>query len=241
MADCSIVKFIPRSTGYSAKHTVPAEIVTFKHTSDPSVSELNLGLTYLRNCFADIRTGDIVEFEGNSGYRNDGITIFDGKHLVDLYRGIDENGMIPRCFRVILGGVPVDYWHSQSQDFGYIAHNYNVWFNHHAYISQCVANIKYGFLIKGFFAIFTTFVYNNILYTIVYEYCESINPKFLYDDLGLINADLIRLCMNTFRNRLTKEQWLPFCCTSAGTYPDSPNTLYLPAPELSRIKMIPIQ
>lgn len=157
----------PRSTGYCLKHYIPENIVSPKFELDHTQDELDKALKYLRSINADLVKGDLVIFEKYAGYRNYGVTIFDGHNIIDLddgpvnYERMEELGTLPSNFRVIESGIPIRYWHPPS---GGIDNDYIVYFNHSKVLDQCLNNI----VASPFYH--TTFVFNNITYRIVYIY-----------------------------------------------------------------------
>ena len=102
---------------------------------------------------------------GNSGYRNDGIAIFDGEKIINLDFESDDYGTLPSQFTVLQltttgHRYPVNYWHDVFQE-GWLGltHNHYVWFDHRPYIDQCTTNVIYDDqLFPGKYAMYTHFI-----------------------------------------------------------------------------------
>lgn len=162
----------PRTTGHCHVHHIPKNIAEFEP------EELQKGLDYLRGSNVDLVKGDLVVFDGVAGYRNDGIAIFDGSDIIELDTEPDDYGTLPKIFRVIENGVPINYWaqNPESNEQNGIAHNSIVWFDHKLVLQECLKNITYGPVDPCKFAIYTKFTYQNIQYRIIYL------DGFDYDD-----------------------------------------------------------
>lgn len=122
--------------------------------------ELDAILKYLQENNYDFKYGDLIELLQYSGYRNQGIYIFDGKKIINLEDDPDDYGTLPRIFKVLqkneYGFIPsICYWHnnfettySEDDDTSdidlsrRIEHNSCVWFDHQKYIDAIKANIK---------------------------------------------------------------------------------------------------
>jgi hypothetical protein len=115
--------------------------------------------------------------------------IFDGVELVNLLHIDDEMAILPKSFKVIQSGFPIDYWEkshnddlSYKEDFEYFeCFNYKsvVWFDHKLVKDQCLSNIKFTED-----EIETTFEFNNITYTIILDWeCSNIKPNCDVNDL----------------------------------------------------------
>ena len=165
----------------------------------PSNITLDKALLYLRQKGVTIRRGDLVTFDG--GYRNDGVMVFDGIKIIDLYYEIDDYGSLPPEFRVIEDGTPIDYWVPSETQPG-IDHNTIVWFNHLLVQDQCLTNIEYVLYQNGWYVIFTTFVYRNITYRIVYNCSQKI------DSTRHLNE------FNSFRDLLLQKNLIVFTASS---------------------------
>ena len=169
----------PLNMSYCGLHKIPEEVVTLEDEAHPNEEELEQALDYLTSQGIAPRFGDLIEFEGNSGYRNNGIAIFDGRKIIDLDAEPDDYGTLPQCFRVLEinpTGVrfPIRYWHNLTgEDWRGIEHNYYVWFDHRPYRDQLIDNVRYdNQLFNGKYAVFTHFlledgtkVYLVLLYT----------------------------------------------------------------------------
>lgn len=64
-----------------------------------------------------IRRGDIIELTCVSGYRNDGLFIWDGEKVMDLENDIDDYGNVPQEFKVL------DYSNDMKNKNTIIEHN----------------------------------------------------------------------------------------------------------------------
>ena len=148
-------------------HTIPKGAVKIEEDFCPTEKELGKALTYMRSKNITPNFGDLVEFKEYSGYRNDGIMIFDGEKIIDLDSEIDDYGALPQNFRVLTKNAdgtrfPLFYWHdyfrNYSNDAGDaddaddagdddswrgIDHNVIVWFDHRPYLDEIVENITY--------------------------------------------------------------------------------------------------
>lgn len=166
----------PRASGHCFSHHIPADVVTLKEEHVPRRSELDRALVYLRKQKADLVKGDLVVFDCCAGYRNTGVVIFDGEALIDLSEEPDDYGTLPMNFRVIEGGIPIDYWswNDDTDESRGIAHNSIVWFDHSAVLEQCLQNITYGVVNGDKHAIFTTFDFNGKTYRIVFDYVDEL-------------------------------------------------------------------
>jgi hypothetical protein len=128
----------PRKEGKAKLFRIPKEVFTTE-SDNYSVSDLALakGLEYLQN--EDLVFGDLVEYEfafgeSDNRYRNDGLVIYDGEKLVNLYDNLDEYGSLHIIFQVIKNNVPLDYWDA-------IDHNSYVWFDVSPVYQELINNI----------------------------------------------------------------------------------------------------
>lgn len=169
-------------------HIIPEGTITLEDEVVPSKKELDRALKYLQSKYIHPQFGDLVIFEEYSGYRNNGITIFDGKKIIDLSRDPDDYGTLPKKFRVLQKNengtrFPLFYWHnlSEDEDWQGITHNTYVWFDHKPYTDELIKNITYD---NELFML-TNNVNNYALYTylinddgkkvyIVLCYCDSL-------------------------------------------------------------------
>lgn len=167
----------PRESQHCLSHHIPASIVS---PDDINISqdEYELALNYLRSGDFDIRKGDLVVFDTISGYRNDGVSIFNGTDIIDLdcYENNDY-GYLPSSFRVIEDGISINYWKPDYKNVNVngITHNNVVWFDHRLVRDQCLKNLQYGTVNEGVNAIFTTFTYLNSIYRIIFDYTYIIS------------------------------------------------------------------
>jgi len=172
----------PRQTGHCASHYIPADVMSHDDNEEPMENKkLDEMLLYLRDKKTDLIRGDLIVLEANAEYRNDGVYIYNGVRILNLEfdNEFDDYGYLPREFRVIEAGVPLDYWEHRGESYPNpirgIDHNYLVWFEPRDVIDECVNNICYSRLDTGEYNISTTFTYCGRQYHILYDYSE-------YDD-----------------------------------------------------------
>jgi len=170
----------PRESNHCFSHHIPSNIAQLKQ-DDYDLAHITeqcaIALSYLRSQNADLRKGDLILFDANIGYRNDGVCIFNGDRIVDLYAEVDDYGSLPPEFRVIENNVPLLYWKDiDDTDNGRgISHNSIVWFNHHLVKDQCLSNLQFSLLETNRFAIHTRFTYLNTTYRIIFDHTELQN------------------------------------------------------------------
>ena len=166
----------PRQEQHCFSHHIPADVITPAEDTMFEDNELENALKYLRSQNADLRKGDLILFDAKIGYRNTGVAIFDGERVVDLYSEVDEYGSLPPQLHVIEDGVSINYWgyNGDTDTTRGIAHNNIVWFNHLLVRDQCLENLQYHHIRNGLYGISTTFTYNNIVYTIIFDYTDSL-------------------------------------------------------------------
>lgn len=127
-------------------------------------------LDHLYQINIDLVRGDLI-LTINSDYRNEGVYIFDGCQIVSLDYKLDDYGALPKEFKVINFNTPIDYWFDGK--IRGIRHNGIIWFDSTSVRDQLIKNIKveeigeYGNKITE--EISTTFIYNNVKYTILYN------------------------------------------------------------------------
>ena len=122
----------PRQEQHCFSHHIPPTIVTPTEDAIISADELSIALKYLKSKNSDLRKGDLVIFDSTTGYRNDGVAIFNGEKILDLYADVDDYGSLPPEFHVIEDQVPINYWTylGDNDTTRGITHNNIVWFNH---------------------------------------------------------------------------------------------------------------
>ena len=163
-------------------HTIPNDIIVLQDPVEPSIQELEETLAYLTSQNIKPEFGDLIEFEQYSGYRNDGIAIFDGEKIIDLAHEPDDYGTLPQIFRVFEkypNGKIFNqfYWHNVFEDnYGRwkgITHNNIIWFDHCRYAAQIIKNIRYdNLLYDGKFSVYTDFINDdgeNIKIVLLYQ------------------------------------------------------------------------
>lgn len=221
----------PRPSGHCISHHIPAEVITLQCEVLPSRKEMDDALNYLKKQGADLVKGDLVIFDADTGYRNLGVTIYDGNKIIDLSDEPDEYGTLPQIFRVIEDGVPVDYWSDRDKtDTGRgITHNSIVWFDHSEVLQQCLQNILYSRIEGGMCAINTYFRYSGKNCRIIFDHTnetwEICNKKTL--DLP---DSTVSLMEERFRSQLKDTKNLLCFQTDCEFYGELPKetTLFLP-------------
>lgn len=108
-------------------------------------SEISNNPKILRELFNKIhdlgykpKRGDVVIMKQFSGYRNNGILIYDGEKLRSLEFDIDDYGSVPKSMKVITE-FPINYWE------GIILHNKIVHFDITTLIPSLTVNNLYKF------------------------------------------------------------------------------------------------
>jgi len=185
----------PRPGGHCASHSIPDNVIIFDEDDDfPHDLDkyFDNALIYLQEEGVDLVKGDLVIFEAIAGDRNEGVAIYNGENIVNLWydNNIDDYGCLPPDFHVIENDVPIDYWKSGYNSERGIDHNMVIWFDTFIVMEECLANINHGIVSEyvlssdeinernGLFGkniiveygIFTKFMYNNKQYRIVLEY-----------------------------------------------------------------------
>lgn len=219
----------PRESGHCLSHHIPAKKVNLGNWNMEDNAEAYIqALEYLWRHNADLRKDDLVIFDSDAGYSNNGVAIFDGENIIDLYFEIDDYGSLPPKFRVIEGGVPLNYW-AEIDDIpsGYgIAHNRIVWFNHRLVRDQCLANLTYGMFDEEYYCIFTFFNYRDITYNIIFIYTGLEGYDISNKDYFIAQLSDREEIMNTIRNSLQGDNLIVFDIDS-DPYPTRDNTLYV--------------
>jgi hypothetical protein len=178
----------PRSSGHCAAIDVSKFVENFE--DEISAEQLkNDVLDILYDFNYNLVRGDLICFEGLDSYRNDGVAIYDGCKIINLDHVIDDYGALPKEFTVINNEVPIDYWYNTENNKG-IDHNHLVWFDHTSVKKQCIDNI-----IEEEGDLFTTFKYNNKIYTIItskFDYSDEIKlTKEKFDNILSTNDPLL--------------------------------------------------
>jgi len=151
-----------RQKGFCSSHHIPVEIVNYTR-GFVDKSEFDMALSYLQRTGADLKWGDIIIFDTCAGYRNEGVAIFDGAQIIDLYYELRDYGALPPCFHVIENRVPLNYWKDA------IYQTAIVWFNHSLVRDECIANIQCDIINDDRYGgstrvIYTTFTFDDIIY-----------------------------------------------------------------------------
>jgi hypothetical protein len=189
---------------------------------------LERALNYLQENRADLVKGDLIVFEALSGYRNQGIAIYDGEEIIGLNYSLCDYGALPLKFRVIEEGVPLDYWIGGEVNLGY---NSIVWFDHSLVRVQCLENLTYARLSEegGKYAIFTSFSADDRGYQIVFsnhlEGCLE-HGDIDKDDYHFFSEDLKDRKLERLREILLADKLVPFLIESKW-YSGKDSTLYI--------------
>ena len=169
----------PRFGQHCFSHHIPIELVNDVNDDfDDALLQpesFQIALNYLRERNADLRKGDLILFDSKIGYRNNGVAIFDGVNIVELYGEVDDYGSLPREFRVIEDNVPINYWKDIDEEDDTkrgITHNNIVWFDHALVRDQCLKNLRYCIIEGDKHGIMTTFVFNQVHYWIIFDYSD---------------------------------------------------------------------
>lgn len=209
----------PRAQQHCVGHTIPATIVTLEEETIASESEMERALNYIRAQKIDLIRGDLVLFESALGYRNNGVTIFNGTKIMDLYSEVDDYGSLPPEFRVIEDGVSIRYWHPIDGTGVGIDHNYIVWFNHRLVQDECVRNLQYGTVSNDIYAIFTSFYYNKMTFTIIFDYTDVLYDSVNRDTYKFNDPTKVQQVLEIAKKSLQNTNMIVFHCESE-SYPD---------------------
>lgn len=206
--------FVPHPGGHCLAH----------HIADLSSEETDEALMELRGQGSDLRWGDLIIFDSEAGYRNEGIMIFNGTEIVSLdYDGPDDYGTVPAEFEVITNGVPISYWRATAAIEG-VSHNSYVWFNLEPVRDQCLNNIKTDLVEHGMRFIWTHFDFGGQTYRIL----ASVETFYRADEITRREREGPR---EAFRNFLQESGVLSFGADLDGIgdsdIPEIDNTLYV--------------
>jgi hypothetical protein len=222
----------PRKTGKCAVHAIPENIVA-KIPENEEINEqtLDVALNYLKQINANLVNGDLICFLCFSGYRNDGIAIYDGTNIINLNYDIDDYGCLPKKFQIITDGVPINYWHTiediNTDMHDYISHNSIVWLD----ITQTVPNTKINIRdyilmsiqyeqINQRYCIATSFG----KYKIIFQYDEDIYDEQINENTS---SKIINELTENFRQILENTTDLLILECDSGEYDSIPNCLFL--------------
>lgn len=161
----------PRRSQHCVSHHIPITVAT--DVSSPN--DLSNALTYLHEIKADLVRGDLILFDSEAGYRNNGVGIFTGTEIIELYYEIDDYGSLPPDFHVIEDNVSIGYWEyiDDTDTERGIDHNNIVWFDHTLVRDQCIRNIIYTVIEDSKHAVLTSFTFNGQSYRIIYDYAYT--------------------------------------------------------------------
>lgn len=220
----------PRASGHCFSHHIPADVMNIEDKTSFDTHQLFEALQYLRKQKVDLVKGDLVVFDSIAGYRNTGVAIFDGVRIIDLSPLPDDYGVLPEYFRVIEGGVPINYWswNDDTDEGRGISHNSYVWFTHQLVRDQCLKNIRF---VSNFrddrAAIYTRFLFNGVVYFIVYDYADNNYEDVDYDTFQFKNEKTKAKCLKEFREMLESDKLLAFKFSANDGYKFDSKTLYL--------------
>lgn len=192
----------------------------------PTREELDEAMTYVEN--TNIKYGDLVIFRKNAGYRNDGVVIFDGEKLIDLYSEIDDYGSVPPIFKVLQKnkyGVDIGLYHWHDVDGsprdGRIDHNYIVWFDQRTYAEELENNLVYDNKLFGIYALYSFLTnYNGQKIYIVIIYQNDADSD-AYTDYKTYN--LKKKYLNKYKKKaikIFKKENVPYECADCDIYGD---------------------
>lgn len=220
----------PRPEQHCCSYHIPANIVNPADDAILDKEELATALNYLQKEKVDLRKGDLVLFDAKIGYRNDGVAIFNGTDIIDLYAEVDDYGSLPPEFHVIENGVSINYWSDMgdTDTTRGITHNNIVWFNHLLVQDQCLQNLCYDFVEDGKYAILTSFIYQNKPYRIIFDYTDVLytreNHIINVDTHEIIQKQYIQKIIDHCRYSLQNRNMIVFeTSTHSGSYEESVN------------------
>lgn len=134
----------PRSSGRCLVHRIPAlTFIKLIHKSQGLIK-------WLDDTDEDLVKNDMIICDAMK-------YLFDGDKIICIYDRFREIN----CPRVIQNDIPMLYYEHVTM---------YVYFDHSLVKDQCIINIQYGLMTKDKYGIFTTFVYNNNKYKIVFDY-----------------------------------------------------------------------
>lgn len=211
-----ITKGYPRHQGFCDVHIIPQNIMKIITNNMITTREiiLNKGIDYLCTKNIDIIKGDILIIESYHGISIN--AIFDGCRAITIEHYSNSKSrkrvmlLAPTC-HVIEDNVPIKYWNYENSVYG--INIYHVWFNHLLVQDECISNIQYG-LINDKYAIFTTFVYDDIIYKIVFAYYYPSNTMNR-NNFQILNDKHIEKCIGMFTNAMRETKNIMFRCTCA--------------------------
>lgn len=110
-----------------------------------------VALKYLIEKGCKLKRGDLIRFQDAIGYRNEGVSIYNGKEIIELESHFDDYGHLPREFKAI-DEFPIGYFHCNFKDDGesegggyeFITHNCIIWFDHKPYLTEILENLTIG-------------------------------------------------------------------------------------------------
>jgi hypothetical protein len=214
----------PRQSQHCISHHIPITVVP--NANDLSPNDLANALAYLHKIKADLVRGDLILFDSKVRYRNDGVAIFTGTEIIQLYYEIDDYGSLPPDFHVIEDGVSLGYWeYIDDTDNGRgIDHNDIVWFNHTLVRDQCISNIIYTVIEDSKHAVLTSFTFNGQSYRIIYCYADTDSVwDEVNDETYSFKNDSARDAVLRSFEQLFKLNFLFHFETAADYYPTSSN------------------
>ncbi len=187
----------------------------------PTSQELEKAMEYLKD--HSIKYGDLVIFKKNAGYRNEGIAIYDGKNLVQLYFDIDDYGSVPPQFKVLQEneyGIDIGlyHWHNIKGKGKWkgICHNYIVWYDPSIHKNQLIENLCYDKKLFGAYALYSHLLDEKgekIYIVVLYQEMAKKNDYIDQDTYTLNNIAIEKFKKIAIEKFNEKD--LPFEC-----YPD---------------------
>lgn len=166
-----------------------------------------------------------------SGYRNEGVYMWDGDDVIHLNWDVDEYGSLPDNFKVWERHpeygfiIPLLYWSS-------IDHNTFVNFDHKPYVKDMV--IKYdNILLDGLYALYAT--WDNVHFIVFSASLRGYHKLEHEENMGKPFDDhVVELCKNKFVEMLNEDE-LIFAYEPTGKQfgglENNYNKIYLPMPK----------
>ena len=145
LATRKIVAF-PRKSGRCLVHNIPYNL----YDSSEVI------LRYLDYIDADLVKGDIINKSGRQCEN----FFFDGNEIINI------NIISCKLPPVIENDIPLLYYENNTD---------NVYFDHSLVKDQCVTNIRYELINDNKYGVYTTFIYNECSYKIIFDYINDTN------------------------------------------------------------------
>ena len=227
----------PRSSKHCMAHHIPESVSSPDYTEGLlNEEDFNIVIKYLDDIDADVVKGDLIIFDSEVGYINNGKAIFNDQKIMDLDYDIDDYGALPKEFHVIENDVPIKYWEDKYEEQQFkglhvigIDDNTIVWFNHSLVRDECLANIQYGIVEDNEYGIYTTFIYDGKEYKIILDYTDDLG-RDEYVAMGTfeIESEIWKQeHIEEFRELLLSDKDIVFEYTNESYEINSDNILYI--------------